>query len=119
MAKGKPGNTTTSTALGTFDKRITLSRDYTSVYFDRFIENYKHYLGHLIVPSGTNYPLSSQMTVPISYSIVETILPRMMGKDPEFMASARNPEDRDLEKIYKPLVHYWWTNPALYQLGDP
>lgn len=118
MARTEPTNQEKD-LLGTIKKRFELSEKYTRPFFDRFLDNYKHYLLHTITTSDTdenaNYPFYFDVELPISYGIVETLLPRMVARSPEFNVKARNPDDQWLEKFYTPLIKFQWNHPELKQ----
>lgn len=117
-------------AIELVNKRFELSEKYTRPYFDRFLDNYKHYFLHTIASNESkdtnpDYPFFFDVELPISYQVVETILPRMLGRPPEFTVKARNPQaDSWLEPVYTPLIKFQWDHPELKQrpmfarLGD-
>jgi hypothetical protein len=90
-------------------------------HWDRAIDNYKHYLGRLDVgnTSENQYPFTSKMTIPVSYEIVETVLPRIIGKDPEFTPVAIEPSDVPYENTARIAIDMEYNNPKLELLGEP
>ena len=109
------------TPLEIYRQRLKTSRNHCEGNWSRSIDNYKHYLGRLDV-GGVNendYPFQSTMTVPISYEIVETVLPRYIGRDPEFTTVAMEPGDVDFEAVAKTTIDTQYNNPKLNILGEP
>lgn len=109
------------TALDLYKQRIRASQNLCEGHWNRAIDNYKHYLGRIDTGNTTesNYPFYSKMSVPISYEIVETILPRIIGKDPEFTAIAVEPSDVPFEGTSKLVIETEYNNPKLAILGEP
>lgn len=105
----------------TYKTRLKASRDYCEGNWYRSIDNYKHYLGRLDVGgvSEDEYPFQSTMTLPISYEIIETVLPRFIGRDPEFTAVAVEPSDVAFENSAKLAIEMEYNNPKLEILGEP
>jgi hypothetical protein len=97
------------------------SRRVCEPHWNRAIDNYKHYLGRLDVgnTSENQYPFTSKMTIPISYEIVETVLPRIIGKDPEFTPIAIEPSDVPYENTARIAIDMEYNNPKLELLGEP
>ena len=104
-----------------YKTRLKASRDYCEGNFYRSIDNYKHYLGRLDVGgiSPDDYPFQSTMTLPISYEVIETVLPRYIGRDPEFTAVAVEPDDVPFEDTAKVTIDLEYNNPKLDLLGEP
>ena len=102
-------------------KRFTLSQEYTQPYFDRFLDNYKHYFIHTIDEAvdedPANYPFYFQLMLPISYQIVETILPRMFTRLPDFSIKTEEENDEQAELALKELIRYQLKHP--YLLDNP
>lgn len=107
--------------LTTYKNRMKASRNVCESHWDRAIDNYKHYLGHLNVgeTSEGDYPFTSKMTVPLSYDLVETVLPRVIGKDPEFTPVAIEPSDVSYENTARIAIDMGYNNPKLELLGEP
>lgn len=107
--------------LKLYQDRLKASRSGCEGNWNRGIENYKHYLGRLDVGgiSEEQYPYQSNMTVPISYEIVETVLPRYIGRDPEFTAVAFGPDDVPFENTAKMTIDTQYNNPKLELMGEP
>jgi hypothetical protein len=105
----------------TYKRRLSQSKNLCQGHWDRAIDNYKHYLGRLDVGgmTETDYPYQSKMSVPISYEIVETVLPRIIGKDPEFTTVAVEPSDVPFEGTSKIVIESQYNNPKLEILGEP
>jgi hypothetical protein len=102
-------------------KRADLSREYCQPYFDRFIDNYEHYFIRTIdkdVEANQDaYPFYSQIMIPISYQVVETILPRMFGQMFSFSLETEAENDRHDEFAFENLVRYQIDHP--YLIDDP
>lgn len=101
--------------------RMQLSREYTQPYFDRFLDNYKHYfirtIDEAIEEDSEAYPFYSTLMLPISYQIVETILPRMWSRLPTFNIKTEETNDTDAEMGLKELIRYQMNHP--YLIDDP
>ncbi len=104
-----------------YKKRLRSSRNFCTPHWDRSIENYKHYLGRLDVGgvSESDYPFNSNMTIAISNEIVETTIPRIIGKDPEYTTTAVEPGDVPYEQSAKSAIQMEYENPKLELLGEP
>jgi len=107
--------------LTIYKNRMRASRRVCEPHWERAIDNYKHYLGRLDVgnTSENQYPFTSKMTIPISYEIVETVLPRIIGKDPEFTPVAVEPSDVPYENTARIAIDMEYNNPKLELLGEP
>lgn len=102
-------------------RRYEDSFNYCQPYFDRFLDNYKHYFMRIIDEAveedSEAYPFYSQLTIPISYQTVETILPRMFSRLPAFSIQTDEPNDEKDELALKELIRYQLHHP--YLLDDP
>jgi len=102
-------------------KRYKLSSDYVKPYFDNFIDNYKHYFQRVIQESVEQdpnaYPFYSQMTIPIGYQVVETLLPRTVSKEPTFSIKTEEENDEMAELKLASLIKYQMAHP--YLIDDP
>ena len=108
------------TTLQKYKNRLRESRNYSEPQWERAVENYEHYLSKLRTSNDSgDYPFNSKMTVPISYDIVETILPRFIGRDPEFSAVAVEPSDVAYEQQAKLVIEMEYNNPKLEMMGEP
>lgn len=107
--------------LKDYQDRKKRSFDLSRSHWDRAIDNYKHYFGRLDVgnTSEGDYPFQSQIVIPISYEIVETVMPRIIGRDPEFTTIAMESEDVDYEQVAKLAVESGYNNPKLELAGEP
>jgi hypothetical protein len=107
--------------LSVFKDRMKQSRNLCDPHWNRSIDNYKHYLGRLDAGNAdqTQYPFYSKMSVPISYEVVETVLPRVIGKDPEFTPVANEPSDVQFEPTAKIALQQSYNNPKLEVRGEP
>ncbi len=101
--------------------RYDLSAEYCEPYFDRFLDNYKHYflriIDEAIEADPDAYPFYSQLMIPISYQIVETILPRMFSRMPNFNLQTEEENDEADEAAFTSLVKYQMNHPFL--IDDP
>lgn len=117
--------TTTSskkqTNFESYKSRLKQSRNFCEPHWDRAIDNYKHYLGRLDVGgiSEDEYPFQSTMVIPLSNDIVETTIPRIIGKDPEYTVTAEEPSDVAYEQSAKTIIQMEYENPKLELLGEP
>lgn len=102
-------------------KRYQLSREYTQPYFDRFLDNYKHYFIRVIDEAqekdATAYPFFSNLMLPISFQIVETIVPRMLARLPNFSIQTEDNNDPRDEAAMRELIKYQMNHP--YLIDDP
>jgi len=107
--------------LQDYKNRLSESYKLCTPHWERAIDNYKHYLGRLDTGGTTEsqYPFSSKMSMSISYEIVETVMPRLIGKDPEFTAVAVEPDDVPDEQTAKMAVDFGYNNPKLELMGEP
>lgn len=105
----------------TLKKRADLSREYCKPYFERFIDNYEHYfirtIDKEIEANADAYPFYSQIMLPMSYQVVETILPRMFGQMFSFTLDTEAENDRHDEFAFENLVRYQISHP--YLVDDP
>jgi len=102
-------------------KRYDLSKEYCKPYFDRFLDNYKHYFLRIIDEAlesdPESYPFYSTLTIPVSYQIVETILPRMFSRLPSFTITTEEENDESAEMQLKELIRFQMQHPHL--VDDP
>jgi hypothetical protein len=102
-------------------KRYDLSKEYCKPYFDRFLDNYKHYflriIDEAIEQDPDSYPFYSTLSIPISYQIVETIIPRMFSRLPSFTITTEEENDENAEMQLKELIRYQLQHPHL--IDDP
>lgn len=107
--------------LSLYKQRLHASKTKCEGNWQRSMDNYKHYLGRLDVGGvdTQDYPFESNMTVPISYEIVETVIPRFIGRDPEFTTIAIEPDDAPFENTAKLTIDTQYNNPKLEMLGEP
>ncbi len=107
--------------LSLYKERMKQSMSLAEPHWQRSIDNYKHYFGRL--DAGTNgdqnYPFFSKMSLSLSYEVVETVLPRLIGKDPEFNFIAQEAADVKYEDLAKIVVGSQYDNPKLELLGEP
>ena len=98
-------------------KRANLSREYCQPFFDRFIDNYEHYFLRTIdkdvEADADSYPFYSQLMLPMTYQVVETILPRMVTKPFSFTIDTEAQNDRADEYALENLVKYHMHHPFI------
>lgn len=107
--------------LSLYKSRMKRSRNICEPHWNRSIDNYKHYLGRIDVgnTAENEYPFESKMSVSLSYEIVETVLPRVIGKDPEFTPVAIEPSDVPYEDTARIAIELGYNNPKLELMGEP
>lgn len=102
-------------------RRYKTSSDYCEPYFERFLDNYKHYfirtIDEAIEEDPNAYPFYSNLMLPISYQIVETILPRMLSRQMNFRLTTDEPNDQSTETRFAQLIKYQMNHP--YLVDDP
>ena len=105
----------------TVKERTKLSREFVTPYFDRFLDNYKHYfirtIDEAIEADKDSYPFYSSLMLPISFQVVETILPRMLSRIPTFSIQTEFDNDENDEKKLADLIRYQMNHP--YLADDP
>ena len=70
--------------------------------WDRF---YKMYRGVL---DETNYPWQSNIWVPLSFSTIETVVPRLVSNRPQIDILPREPNDEKYAQIMGKIIDYQW-----------
>ena len=70
--------------------------------WDRF---YKMYRGVL---DETNYPWQSNIWVPLSFSTIETVVPRLVSNRPQIDIMPREPNDERYAQIMGKIIDYQW-----------
>jgi len=70
--------------------------------WDRF---YKMYRGVL---DETNYPWQSNIWVPLSFSTIETVVPRLVSNRPQIDILPREPNDEKYAQIMSKIIDYQW-----------
>ena len=98
-------------------RRYEASKKYTQPYFDRFLDNYKHYflrsIDEAIEADPQAYPFYSTLTIPISFQTVETLLPRVFSRIPTFTLSTDMENDEKAETSFRELIKYQMEHPYL------
>lgn len=104
-----------------YEQRLRNSKSLSESHWQRAIDNYKHYFGRLDVGgvATDDLPFYSQMSLSISYNIVESVMPRLIGKDPEFVYVAQEPGDVAYESVAKIVTKNQYENAKLELLGEP
>ncbi len=92
---------------GQISGRYQKSYDFQQIYFNRYIEYYKLYRG--ILDSGQqNYNGRARLFVPMTYSTIETIMPRLVGAKPKIEATPREHSDINNSIAVTNLLNYQW-----------
>jgi hypothetical protein len=81
-------------------------------YFDKFSRLDDLY--HSKTNSKYTLPNGSKVFVPISYSFVETILPRMLSTSPKMNYHPQEEQDISKAEIASHLFSYWWDKTNAY-----
>jgi hypothetical protein len=108
-----------------YKKRIKKSQDFCYPFWEEAIDNYNHYWGKLKVQKDNNeetekiYPFASKVTTGISFDVIETMMPRIIGRSPEFITAAIEPDDIPAEAVAKMVIESQYDNPKLAILGEP
>lgn len=101
--------------------RYDASKKFCQPYFDRFLDDYKHYLirtiDEAIEADPESYPFFSTLSIPVSYQTVETILARMFAKLPSFTITTDQENDEQDEIALRDLIRKQMNHP--YLVDDP
>lgn len=84
-----------------FTTSLTWRQPYRSRW-DRFYKLYKNVLDE------TNYPWQSNVFIPMAFSTVETVVPRLVSNRPEIDIMPREKTDEAHAKIMSQLIDYQW-----------
>jgi hypothetical protein len=76
-----------------------------SFYSHRFIK-YRTYLRHYFRIADSRPPFRSNLFVPLTYSMISTVLPRMVANNPSFRFEPREESDQDNVDQMSSLVKY-------------
>lgn len=102
-------------------RQFKLSEEYTTPYFDRFIDNYEHYfirtIDKAVAEDEMAYPFYSRLMLPLSFQTVETIMPRMFSRLPSFRVQTEDDNDERDEMALENLLRYQMNHP--YLVDDP
>ena len=90
--KEKAESSSQKSSLGLVVDRFTNAKSYrqTSSQDEIWERSYKNWRGEL---DASIYPWRSKLFIPWSFTVVETIIPRVFARDPKWRAIPRNPED--------------------------
>lgn len=83
------------------------SLNFQQPYFTKFNEYYKLYRS-IIDSSMQNYNGRANLFVPLIYSTIETIMPRMVGSKPKITSIPREPNDINNAEAVSKLMDYQW-----------
>ncbi len=94
-------------SLSLVNDRFTRARDFRTTQQDEiWRRSYNNWRGVL---EKSQYPWRSKLFVPWSFTIVETIIPKVFARDPKFRAVAQNPDfDPDSPGVISDLLTYQW-----------
>jgi hypothetical protein len=84
-----------------FTHSLTWRTPYTTKW-DRFYKLYRSVLDKI------NYPWQSNIFVPMSFSTVETVVPRLVSNRPQIDILPRKPEDAIYADVMNKLIDYQW-----------
>ena len=107
MAKPKKENSAAQPALSLVTDRYNRARDYRITTQDEvWKRSYRNWRGEL---DATIYPWRSKLFIPWSFTVIETIIPRIFARDPKWRAISRNPDfDPDSPQVVSDLLTYQW-----------
>lgn len=100
---------TKTDTLGLVTDRFARARDHRLEHQDdQWERNYNNYKGIL---DSSKFPWRSKLFIPWSFTIVETIIPRLFARDPKWRPMAGNPDfPQDAPKTIGDLLDYQWRN---------
>lgn len=106
MATKKKDNKQSASQLVT--DRFERARNYRITNQDDIWErSYNNWRGKL---DQSIYPWRSKLFIPWSFTVVETIIPKVFARDPKWRAIARNPDfPSDGPRTVQDLLSYQWT----------
>lgn len=78
------------------------SRKGTEQQYQRWYELYR---GHV---DRTDWPFDTNLFVPITWSTIESFLPRLVSERPRIKIEARNDEDLETARVHRELLDYQW-----------
>lgn len=99
---------TKSKALSLVTDRFERARSYRVTTQDPVWErSYKNWRGEL---DKTIYPWRSKLFVPWSFTVVETIIPKVFARDPKWRAISRSPDfSPDSPQVVQDLLNFQWS----------
>lgn len=97
----------TKKALELVNDRFERARSYRVTSQDRIWErSYKNWRGEI---DSTVYPWRSRLFIPWSFTVVETIIPKLFARDPKWRALAASPDfPEDAPRVIGDLLDYQW-----------
>lgn len=103
----KPKNTKKSLAL--VNDRFTRARDFRTTQQDEvWKRSYNNWRGVL---DTSLYPWRSKLFIPWSFTVVETIIPKVFARDPKWRAIAQSPDfPEDGPTVVNDLLTYQWKH---------
>ena len=92
--------------------RFTRARNYRLVEQDEIWKrSYNNWRGVL---DKSIYPWRSKLFIPWSFTVVETIIPKVFARDPKWRAIARNPDfPQDGPRVVQDLLTYQWNRAGM------
>lgn len=100
-SKAKDNQSLAKDIVDKFINSLTWRQPYRNKW-DRFYKLYKNVLDE------TNYPWQSNVFVPMAFSTVETVVPRLVSNRPEIDIMPREKSDEAHAKIMSQLIDYQW-----------
>lgn len=100
---------TPSKSIALVNDRFNRARDYRISSQDEvWKRSYNNWRGVL---DSSLYPWRSKLFIPWSFTVVETIIPRVFARDPKWRAIARNPDfPPDGPRVVQDLLTYQWNH---------
>lgn len=107
MAKSKKTNPSANPPLALVTDRFARARDYRITNQDEIWKrSYNNWRGVL---DSTLFPWRSKLFVPWSFTVVETIIPRVFARDPKWRAVSQSPDfDPEAPAVVNDLLSYQW-----------
>lgn len=108
MAKTSNKTSSSNSSLALVTDRFARSRDFRVVNQDDIWKrSYNNWRGVL---DQSLFPWRSKLFIPWSFTVVETIIPKVFARDPKWRALARNPDfPADGPRVVGDLLTYQWN----------
>lgn len=108
---GQPFNDTAQ-ATTLVNDRFTRARNYRNQTQDEvWRRSYNNWRGKL---EASKFPWRSKLFIPWSFTVIETIIPRIFARDPKWRAIARNPDfPEDGPGVVSDLLTYQWRRAGM------
>lgn len=98
--------------VGLVKDRKSVSEDFCKPYWELFNEFEDAYLSYI---DSSDWEWRSKVFHPEVFSLIETLLPRMMSNNPRVDAVPRGPEDKDQSEIIQDLITYQWERADMFE----